>query len=694
VKQKKIKASILIIFGLLLPLTTVQAKYVSDCSKINIDGPDVKAYWQKEEGLSKLWGTTKALQWGTNVPSNQKNLTGGEVDWCERTDKSNYTEGANKGTIAELTYVKNKIPYRVFCMNAGRNAPSGVGLKFVEAIWDAGPACAFDRFASESNSTIKRHNRIRYIQRNANANKDVNDLKKCSSTYPYGETTCLGGTKKDKPLNAGKISISKLELDATNSNDQYYVYKATGIKMTGNDNGTPKMYTPKLSPSIAGAIVVTNVSATTETTSTDASTLYIKIPKSEITTTTQITLKLDTEPYKLSCKYTRNGIARYEDTNQASAFQTIAFRLGEPVTVTDTKTATASKQLTIVPDLPNHKIISILKVDANDYDNQLAGAKFGLFSDNTCSTPATDALNQSEVTTNGYGSAIFVVEEGTTYYIKELSAPNNYELNSRCILADTNNEMVVENIKQKEEEKGEIVITKTETGSNKGISGVIFELYKSDKVTKATDIDGKEIGLIKTDAKGNATISNLAYGTYYLKEIEAPNIYIKESQLLEVTVNKSQTEIEIDNMPITVLFSKRDSVTENIINGGKYRIEKESGELVTEFSIKEDYYELIMEPGNYKFIEVEAPKDYTNANINFNFNVANNGDVTITSEESQYYYVYEGITINILNDKIEKVVEVPKTGNNTNKTIIIVSLILIGVGITSIVIIKKKKITK
>jgi len=248
--------------------------------------------------------------------------------------------------------------------------------------------------------------------------------------------------------------------------------------------------------------------------------------------------------------------------------------------------------------------------------------------------------------------------------------------------------------KQKEEEKGEIVITKTETGSNKGISGVIFELYKSDKVTKATDIDGKEIGLIKTDAKGNATISNLAYGTYYLKEIEAPNIYIKESQLLEVTVNKSQTEIEIDNMPITVLFSKRDSVTENIINGGKYRIEKESGELVTEFSIKEDYYELIMEPGNYKFIEVEAPKDYTNANINFNFNVANNGDVTITSEESQYYYVYEGITINILNDKIEKVVEVPKTGNNTNKTIIIVSLILIGVGITSIVIIKKKKITK
>lgn len=693
-KQKNIKLIIFIIFGLLLPFTTAHAKYVSDCSKINIDGPDVRGYWVKGEGISKQWGTTKPLQWGTNVPSNQKTLTGGEVDWCETTDKSNYTEGANKGKIAELTYVKNNTPYRVFCMNAGRNAPTGVGLKFVEAIWDAGPACAFDRFYGESNTTIRRHNRIRYIQRNANANRDVNDLKKCSSTYPYGETTCLGGTKKDKPLNAGKISISKIEEDTTNSNDQYYVYKATGIKMTGNDNGIPETYTPILSPSITGAIVGTSSSATTSITSTKASTLYIKIPKSEVTTTTQITLKLDTAPYELSCQYTRNGIARYEDTNQASAFQTIAFRLGEPVTVTDTKTATTSKSFTIIPDLPNHKVISILKVDSNDHDNQLAGAKFGLFSDDTCSTPATDALNQSEVTTNGYGSAIFIVEEGTTYYIKELVAPNNYELNSKCILADTNNEIVVENIKVKEEEKGEIVINKTETGSSKGISGVIFELYKSDKITKATDIDGNEIGLIKTDAKGNAIISNLAYGTYYLKEIEAPSTYIKESQFIEVTVNKRKTEVEVDNMPITVLFSKRDSVTENSINGGKYRIEKETGELIKEFSIKDAYYELIMEPGNYKFIEVEAPKDYTNANINFNFNVANNGDVTITSEESQYYYVYEGITINILNDKIEKVVEVPKTGNNTNKTIIIVSLILIGVGITSIVIIKKKKITK
>ena len=67
----------------------------------------------------------------------------------------------------------------------------------------------------------------------------------------------------------------------------------------------------------------------------------------------------------------------------------------------------------------------------------------------------------------------------------------------------------------------------------KPIKNVKFELLKSDKVSRATDKDGNEIGVLTTDDNGRIEISNLLFGTYYLKELETEDVYILNDELVE-----------------------------------------------------------------------------------------------------------------------------------------------------------------
>jgi len=970
-KKRNIKRLLFATCMLLIPIVTVNAGGSRACSSLN--SGDVQ------------------INWNHGFDGNYTSLQGGGIYWCLTDNKADYTAAAMGGQIYELMYENTKSglgKFRAFCMDQGRNAPAEIGLVFKKAIWDKGPACAFYKFSSlvddEASSKEIRHNRIRYIQRNSDATFACKD--------PYIYSTCLGGDRLDEIKDIGKISISTLTEYADDTGSNYYIYKADGIKMTGNDNGKPTKYTPKLEQSVPGAIIGTSASATSSVTSTSSTTLYIKIPKNAVTTTSKFTLKLEAT-YSLGCHYTQFGLAEYHASKNVSDWQRVAFRITRAINVKDNGTATTSKSFTITPDDPNtniivektsssgslilegaefglytnsnctipvsdttvdqtatlgsgiavfnvkkntgyyiketkaptgynlsydckyvnsgekgatisfvnypvtviptggtitvekkdedtnelindralfqlfsdnscttsatgestsalytsggvakfnvssdtktyyikeilppsgyslpeesckpavagetiefldkkleveteYKEVSIKKVDKNtkavlpgakfglysdstcstvaydkndnlmvetgidgiakftvnsantyyireitppdgykldenacrpavidgvvefeneklptyvpiniekvDADNsgiKLAQAKFGLFSDNTCSTSVKDYHGNSEALTNGYGSASFVVEEGKTYYIKELLAPTGYEMDSTCIQANTANYITVKNTKIPDNKKGSISIDKTEVGTKKGIGNVTFRLYAEDKTTPAMDADGNTIDLIETDENGKAIISNLYYGKYYLKEIDAPKIYYKETNLIEVNLDKETEEIAIENAPRTILFIKRDSAeTEYVLNGGKYKVVNEQDELVKEFTItNNEPFELVIEPGNYKFIETEAPEGYVDSNLSFNFKVEESGDVMITSEESKYYYVYDGIGINILNDKEEIIPDVPKTGNMTNKVIAIVAIILIGAGTTSIIIIKKRKASK
>ena len=333
--------------------------------------------------------------------------------------------------------------------------------------------------------------------------------------------------------------------------------------------------------------------------------------------------------------------------------------------------------------------IDILKLDSDDNSITLPGVEFGLYSDSSCNNLVTDFLGNSKGKTDGYGSLSFVVDDSKSYYIKEISTLEGYTLNNKCLFADTTNIIVVSN-KKTVVDTGKIIIKKIDASDEKPIKNVKFELLKSDKVSRATDKDGNEIGVLTTDDNGRVEVSNLLFDTYYLKELETGDIYILDDELVEITLDKESVSKRVENLRRSVLFLKQDSVSKESITGGKYRIVDEVGNKVSEFSMDEGYYTLNMKSGSYKFIEVEPPKNYVDVNLSFNFDVSNSGIVTITSNSDRHYSVYEDTGIYIVNDKEEIVPDVPKTGVFDNKIVIGIGILLIVGGISSIVIIKRK----
>ena len=350
--------------------------------------------------------------------------------------------------------------------------------------------------------------------------------------------------------------------------------------------------------------------------------------------------------------------------------------VGGSITISDTKEVTYGS-------------IDILKVDSDDNDVVLPGVEFGLYSDSSCSVSVTDFIGNSKGKTDGYGTLSFVVDDSKIYYIKEIKSVDGYILSDKCISADTTDTVVVKN-KKDVPNSGKIIIKKVDISDEKPINGVKFELLKSDKVSRAVDKDGNEIGVLTTDDNGKVEVSNLPYGTYYLKELETGELYILNDELIEIVLDKESVSKIIENSKRTVIFLKQDSVSKESISGGKYRIVDEDGNSVSEFTMEDGYFDLDMKVGTYKFIEVEPPKNYVDVNLTFEFNVDDSGIVTITSDPDRHYTIYENIGVYIINDKEEVIHEVPKTGVFDNKIVIVIGILFIVGGISSIVIIKRK----
>lgn len=520
---------------------------------------------------------------------------------------------------------------------------------------------------------------------------DKNDKSKVLSGAAFGiysDSSCSNATE-DADGNSTKITdASGIATFNVDSSKTYYTKELNAPSGYTMDSSCKKL-----------------VADTTITMENEKNKTYKKVDVKKVDKATNATLSGATFGIFLdkSCRipyYDKNsvtnvttssdGIASFEvDDSQSYYIKEVSAPDGYTKD-SDCHTATVGGSITISNTKEvTYGTIDILKVDSDDDSVVLPGVEFGLYSDNSCSVSVTDFVGNNKGKTDGYGSLSFVVDDSKTYYIKETSAPDGYTLNDKCLLADTTNVIVVSN-KKIVPDTGKIIVKKIDASDEKPIKGVKFELLKSDKVSRATDKDGNEIGVLTTDDNGKAEVSNLLFDTYYLKELETEDIYILNDGLVEITLDKESVSKKVENLRRSVLFLKQDSVSKESITGGKYRVVDEEGNKVAEFTMEDGYYTLNMKSGNYKFIEVEPPKNYVDVNLSFNFNVDKSGIVTITSDEDRHYFVYEGSGIYIVNDKEEIVPDVPKTGVFDNKMVIVIGTLLIVGGVSSILIIKRK----
>ena len=199
--------------------------------------------------------------------------------------------------------------------------------------------------------------------------------------------------------------------------------------------------------------------------------------------------------------------------------------------------------------------IVINKVDSVK-GTALSGATFGIYTDAECEIPAQaytsstdDTLTDAEITesaTGKYTCNFLPIEskDGTTYYVKELSAPDHYAIDTDVhpvTLKTANSTVAVSNnatSKFYETPLGSVRTTKVDADHpDVLLSGAEFTVYQSDKATV--------YGSLTETSKGTYQLDEIPAGTYYLKETKAPKYYNIDNTFYQFTISDAGKVVDV-----------------------------------------------------------------------------------------------------------------------------------------------------
>ena len=221
-----------------------------------------------------------------------------------------------------------------------------------------------------------------------------------------------------------------------------------------------------------------------------------------------------------------------------------------------------------VVEKPEAKLYTIQLHKVNGEGRALAGAVFGLFEADG-STPVANPYSegQATATSDANGLVSFVGFEAKDYVVKELTAPEGYQLSTASIAVSATELSAATNLVV---DKGNVVnqpfteipptppvVEKPELTlysiqlhkvNNEGqvLAGAVFGLFEADGVTPVANPYGEGQATATSDANGLVTFTGLEAKDYVVKEITAPEGY----QLSEeaITVSSSQLIASTDQV--------------------------------------------------------------------------------------------------------------------------------------------------
>lgn len=238
------------------------------------------------------------------------------------------------------------------------------------------------------------------------------------------------------------------------------------------------------------------------------------------------------------------------------------------------------------------------------------------------------------------------------YQFIEIKAPIGYLLNSLPVditidvmtnVAGNKKPIVVSGGTFKNYKGSAKLIKTDETGQ--GLSGAVFNVETIDGEMVKEDLISNE--------QGEVNVSDLAPGTYHFVETKAPTGYIRNTDKVSFEIKESAdgkpATVNVDdfvNYQGKVSFTKVNEEGQPLADTIFQLVNSETGEVVHQVESDEDGNVRVegLAPGEYRFEEIKATKDYLVNTEPINFSIAETHSGKVTVKEVQKTFVnYQGV---------------------------------------------------
>ncbi len=399
---------------------------------------------------------------------------------------------------------------------------------------------------------------------------------------------------------------------ANNTSNPTISMDATGVKFTLSSDGTTYVSSPITVKSSTGVYKVTLTSAPNGSTySTDGNKIYIKVPKSSVTSiNTPVYFKVST---------TKNTYRSYYYTPSDNSYQKMIVTYKKPLL------AESSANLSI----HSNASVEVLKTDADG--KALSGA--------TLQVKNSNGTVIDTWTTDGQKHKISNLSSGT-YTLSETAAPNGYKLSTETVkftvdatgkVKDSSGNVI--SLITFKNEKMSVKVSKQDIANSSEVPGAKLVIKNS---------EGKEI-IQWTSSSKPYVIRGLAAGTYTLTETMAPDGYTKSEESITFKIGTDGKVYNADgkvidqvimynkktSTPGGVSISKQDATTGKELPGATLVVKDYDGKQIDTW-VSTDTPHLIenLKAGIYTLTETIAPNGYILSNETVTFTVKDDGSVT------------------------------------------------------------------